>query len=192
MKPVRVEISYKTLLFLLAMGIILALLWQLRHIVFLFYLCFILMAALNPTITRLEKHKLPRPIAILAIYVLVVAIVAVVISGLLPILIEQTSSLINTIPASLDQTRILGFDINQIFAEFKLLDQLPANLAKIAFAVVSNIFSFFVILVITFYLLLERRHFATYSVQAFGQAWRTRILKALEQIEFSSRFLGQR
>lgn len=183
MNSQRIEISYKTIIFTIALFLGLGLLWELRHILILFYICLILMAALNPAISRLEHYKIPRGLGIISIYLLVILVISIVLSGLVPILIDQTSSLISALPRSINEAQLFGVDLTQVFSQFQLLDQIPANLARFTVAIVSNIFSLFVVFVITFYLLIERKRVALYTTQAFGQNWKIIILKNLEKIE---------
>lgn len=183
MKSQRIEISYKTIIFIAVFLLSLALLWELRHILVLFYICLVLMAALNPTVTKLENSKIPRGLSIISIYLLTVLVISVVFSGLIPILVEQTSLLITSLPHSISDVQLLGVDLTQIFSQFQLIDQIPSNLARLTVTLVSNIFSLFVVFVITFYLLIERKKLAIYTTQAFGQEWKTAILSNLERIE---------
>ena len=56
----KIEISYKTVVFTIFFLLLLVLLWQVRNIIVLLFISFVLMEALNPAIIRLEKIKIPK------------------------------------------------------------------------------------------------------------------------------------
>jgi len=182
MKPVRVEVSYKTIVFTLLFSLALYLLWLIRDIILLFFICFIFMEAINPTVKKLERLKIPRPLAILILYIIILSVISFAIAGIVPILIEQTTGLVSTLPKVIANVNVFGASATDIYNQFKILETLPQNIAQAAFSVVNDIFSGFIILVITFYLLLERRHFNSYSLNFFGPH-KDKALKIIETLE---------
>jgi len=143
------------------------------------------MEALNPTITRLEKHRIPRPIAILLIYLLMLLVIATALVSIVPVLVEQTSGLITTVPAYISTAKIFGLDLSTIDwnSQFRLLENLPTNIARVAVSLISNVFSGFILLVITFYLLMERRNLSKYSFKMFGGLGKRLAISALTRLE---------
>jgi len=183
MKPQKIEISYKTIIFTVLVAIGLGVLWILRDLILLFFVCFLLMEALNPTVTKLEKLKIPRTLGIFIVYLIVIAVISFSIAGIVPIFIEQTSGLVQTLPNTLQNIKIFGTSAIDFSTQFKLLESLPSEVAKAALSVFSNIFTGLLTLVITFYLLHERRHFDRYIVKIFGakgQGKATKIINLLE------------
>lgn len=183
MKPQRVEISYRTIVFTILSVLGLLLLWNIREILLLIFVCFMLMEALNPTINKLETLKIPRALAILLVYLIIIAILSLSVAGVIPILVEQTSGLIKTLPATLSNFKILGTSAVDFSSQFKLIESLPGDIAKAVLSLFSNLFSGFVAMVITFYLLIERRHFAKHSLHFFGDKAKVKIMKILEILE---------
>ena len=156
MKPKRIEISYKTIVFTVIFLLSLVILWQIRSIILLLFISFIFMEALNPAVSRLEKIKVPRPLGILIIYILILATLSFTIAGIVPILVEQTAGLINSLPNMLQNVKIFGNNAIDLSSQFKILENIPTNIAKTAVEIVTNIISGFVIFFLTFYLLLEK------------------------------------
>lgn len=183
MKPQRIEISYKTIIFTILSVLGLLLLWNIRDILLLVFVCFIFMEALNPLINKLESFKIPRALAILVIYLVIVAVISLSIAGIVPLLVEQTTGLVRTLPNTISNLKILGTSAIDFSAQFKLLESLPTEIAKTVLSVFSNIFSGFIIMVITFYLLIERRNFVRYSLRFFGHDFKEKIMKILEILE---------
>ena len=183
MKPHRIEISSKTIIFIAVFLISLNLLWAIRSIIFLFFLCFIFMEILNRPITWLENRKIPRPLAIIIIYTIILAILSFALAGIVPILIEQTTGLITALPGILKDTHFLGVSAIDWTSQFKILQNLPQNIAKTAVSIFSNIFQAFIFFVITFYLLLERKNFDKYSFSFFGKLGKDKALTIISNLE---------
>jgi len=184
-QPQRIEISYKTIIFTATFIVSLILLWQIRSILLLFFVCFMIMEAVNPTIVKLEKLKIPRPVGILIIYALILSVLGFVVATIIPILVEQTTGLINSLPATLDNITLFGLTPNTIdwSSQLQLLEKLPAEIAKTVVSIFSNVVSGVVILVVTFYLLLERKNIDHYSFNIFGQKGKEKVIKLLENLE---------
>lgn len=183
MKPQKIEISHKTIIFAVLFLVSLFLLWSIRSLIILLFFCFILMEALNPTISKLEDRKIPRPVAILTIYIILLSFIAFVLAGIVPVLIDQTTGLINSLPSFFEKTSIFGFSAIDISSQLKLLEGLPGNIAKAAISIFSNTFSVFVVLVITYYLLLERKNIGKYSFRMFGKNGKKKTLKIVYELE---------
>lgn len=183
MKPQKIEISYKTIIFTVVFLLGLALLWSIKDILVLLFVCLVFMEALNPTISRLEKLKIPRPVAIIFVYFFVVSIFIFALAGMVPILLTQTSELIRILPSTLQNVQILGLSAIDLTSQFKLLESIPADIARTIVLLFSNLFSGFVILVITFYLLLERRHLDKYSLKVSGAKGQILIAKIFDELE---------
>lgn len=183
MRTRRVEISYKTIIFTVLFLIGLSLIWYLRNIIILFFVCVILMLALNPTVTRLQKIKIPRFLAIILIYLIILALLIFAFSGIIPILVEQTTGLIKTLPQLIQNVSIFGTSAIDLTSQLKILEPLPGNIANIAVSVLSNLFSTILILIITFYLLLERKNFGKYGNNFFGNQIGNKIIEIIDALE---------
>src|SRR3989339_910373 len=183
MKPQKIEISYKTIVFAVLFLISLVLIWQLRGIFLLLFLCFIFMQALNPTVSRLEKLKIPRFVGILLIYFLILIGISFAAAGIIPALVEQTTSLIETLPNTISNINLWGIKPIDISSQFKLLENLPSNIATTLFSIFSNIVSVFVFFVLTFYLLIERKNLDKYAVSIFGQKNQDKVILIMNELE---------
>ena len=167
MKIRKIEISHKTIIFTVAFLLALAFFWQIRSIITLVFVGFVLMEAINPLVVYLEKVKIPRVLAILIVYVLVFVIISFAVSGIIPILIEQTAGLVNSLPQLIQSVKIFSENNIDLSSQFKILETIPSNIAKIAVSVVSNVFSGLIVFVITFYLLIEKTLRKAYLSNSF-------------------------
>ena len=185
MKNGKIEISHKTIIFTVLFLLAIAFFWQIRSIITLLFISFVLMQAINPLVCRLEKIKIPRILAILIAYILIFVIISFAIAGITPILIEQTTGLINSFPQIIKSVKIFSENNIDLSSQFKILETIPSNIAKIAVSIVSNVFSGLIIFVITFYLLIEKKNFPKYGKSFFGEKGQTKFLKIMNHLELS-------
>lgn len=167
--PRKIEISHRTIIFTAFFVLLLWFVFQVRDIILMLFIALILMSALNPAVDRLEKWRLPRGLAILIIYLLSWAVVGLIFASVIPALVDQTGRLIHLLPSALAQVEI--FNVNQEAITRQLLAQigsLPENLLKLTVGVFSNLLAVLTTLVVTFYLLLERKHLDKYLAFLFG------------------------
>ena len=169
MKPQKIEITYRTIIFTVLFLISLLVLWQLRGLILMVFLCFLFMEGLHPVVTWLEKTKMPRVLAILIVYIFIIAALSFSIVGIIPDLVEQSTILIRNLPNALKNIDILGLNFVDFSSQLKILENLPSNIASLVVSIFSNILSIFIFFVITFYLLLERKNFDIYLKNIFGQ-----------------------
>lgn len=183
MKNKKIEISYKNIVFTVLFLLGLVVLWQIRTLIVLLFISFVLMEALNPAVTRLEKYRIPRPLGILILYIIILSVISFVVAGIVPILTEQTTGLIQTLPQALKNIKIFGSDAIDLSSQFKILENIPGGIAKIAISIVSNVVSGFVILFLTFYLLLEKKNFSKYGLDMFGEPGKEKFVAIIEKLE---------
>lgn len=179
----KFEVSTKTVVFTVLFLLSLFLLWQVRALIVLLFISFVFMEAVNPAIVRLEKFKIPRPLAILIVYIIILAVISFAVAGIVPILVEQTAGLVQTLPGTLSNIKILGTNPIDLSSQFKILENLPGGIAKTAISLVSNIISAFVIMFLTFYLLLEKKNFPKYSLEMFGENGQKKAIAIIERLE---------
>lgn len=138
--------------------------YRISAILVLLFLAFIVMVALNPSVTRLQqKTKLPRLFSIVVVYIFFIVAVVGATGLLVPPLVYQFTQLIKLIDAPFIQDYVAQFshsfgDITNINNIFNQLGR-PANFILSAItSTVSSLFTFFTLLVLSFYLILERHH----------------------------------
>ena len=184
----KIEISYKTIVFTAVFILFLWLLFQIRDILLLLFISFILMSALKPMVERLEYARLPRILAIFLLYILLILIVVLVTSTVAPLLITQSIHLANLLPGYtttlLSVLNINGIKIDAWTRELVPLTQNVFGISVGIFTnIFSNIFSTLTVLVITFYLLLERKHLGYYLKRLTGDVMGEKNLVIIQKIE---------
>jgi len=181
--PKKVEISYKTVVFITVFVAFVWFLFQIRSILLSIFIALILMSVLNPIVRRLEKLKVKRSLSILIVYIGVLTIIILFIGAVVPPLVEQTANLINQIPSLLKQFKVLGIDEKLLAIQLSQFTSLPANLVKLIVSLFSNVLAVIALLIITFYLLVERKNLEKYLILFFGEAKEKEIEGVFDQIE---------
>jgi len=182
--PKKIEISYKTIVFTVAFLVSLGFLYYIREILLNFFVALVIMAIFNPTVTRLSKYKIPRALSIFVVYVLFFTIIGVVVAGLLPALIEQTTSLVNGLPLYVQELHIPEYIGDQLGKEILAqLGNLPEQVLKIGISLFSNVLSVFLILIFAFYLLLARERLGDQLGEFFDKGRKKQVLRFVDALE---------
>lgn len=155
--PKKIEISHKTIVFTVLFLIFIWFLYYIKGIILQFFVALLLMAIFNPMVTKLAKLRIPRAVSVLLTYLLVFGLFGVVLAGIVPALVEQTTSFINHLPKYLNNLGLSGAISERLMEQLlSQLVSLPGQLVKVGVSVFSNILSVITILIFAFYLLLAR------------------------------------
>lgn len=155
--PRKIEISHRTIIFTVLFLISLWILYFIRDILLLLFVALLIMATLNPLVTRLAKLKIPRALSVLLAYLIVIALVAVAIGLLIPPLVNQTSNFANDVLIYVEDysssSSLAGSFANEVVIQ---MASLPAKIGALIVSVFSNVLAIFTVMVFAFYLLLAR------------------------------------
>lgn len=179
----KIEISHKTIIFTLILLASIYILFEIRQILLTFFIGLIFMGALNPSVNKLEKYKIPRWLAILIIYALVLSVLVIFIAGIVPPFIEQTNKLAKNLPELFKQVTVFGFTPQYLTSQFKVLDNLPREAVKIVLSLFQNLIGILIIFVVTFYLLIEHKNINRYSFFLFGKKSNQKVLHTISLLE---------
>lgn len=161
----KVDISHKTIIFVTIFLIGLWLLYLIRDLILILFVGLILMSALNPLVQLFVRVKIPRALGIAITYIIIIGIVSGMLAIILPPLVEQTTKLIVTMPPLIGQVfNITGIDKSIFQSE---LANLSTNLFSITLSIFDNLLTVIFLLVLTFYLLLERDNLETRAATLF-------------------------
>lgn len=165
--PRKIDISHRTIIFIAAFLLGLWIVYLIRDLLILLFIAVILMSALAPIVSFFAKLKLPKALGILITYIIIIAMVTSIFLGFLPLLIEQSSKLINTLPTLLVQYFNIN-NLDQTFLQSQVAD-LSKNLLSLTLVIFDNIITILFLLVLTFYLLLERENLENRTAALFLQ-----------------------
>jgi len=180
----KIEISPKTIFYTILMLIGFWMAYKLISVFLILFISFILATAINPLVNALQRIKIPRVIAIFLSFVLVIGIVILVFSGIIPTLIEQTGILATSLIQILNDNHLLDFDQNTINSQIQTISSSLINVLKIILGAASNVLALFSLLVMTFYILIERPNLEKYLRYFLHDGEKERkYLKLIEAVE---------
>ena len=186
--PLRIEISYKTVIFTVSVLVALWLLIQIKQIIVLIFLAIILLSALHSPVEWLNAKRLPRALSVILVYIVFIALISFAVSIIVPPLISQTSDFISNLPQIVATfNNFLSFykipveDLSKTVAG--QIQNIAANFISISTAIVSSIFLIFTILVFTFYLLLEWKNFVRLVASPFSGRQEKKIVNLVAKVE---------
>ena len=170
MKEHKVEISQRTILFTISVVLGLWVLYQVRNIVVLLFVAFILMTAVNPLIKLGRRVKLPTILTMLVVYFGLIALFSTVIASLVPAVVTQTKGLTQALPSylsSLEDVLNTEFDPAVIAGYF---NSIPGTLLRYAAGFFNNILNILAVFFMAYYLVLERPNLHKYMTKLFKQS----------------------
>jgi len=179
--PSKIEISHKTIVFTVAFLALIWLILQIRDILFLLFISFILTAALRPLVDKMEQFRVPRVVGIIFLYMIVFGFFGISLAGTIPTLVIQTTKLAQQLPVF--AARLLPYwqiDLNALTQQIAPIGE---NLVKVTVGLFSNIITTLTVLVFTFYLLLERKHTEALLTDVMGNGAAAKTISVVEAVE---------
>jgi predicted PurR-regulated permease PerM len=164
-----VSVSTATILKVIGILVALAFLFFIRDILLVFFVALIFASAFGPWVDWLNRKKIPRSIGMLSIYLIALFIVSLVVFLIVPPIAQQTGELSKNFPRYMDGIAKNFSAFKGLSTQIKSFDSLSQGLNKISenfqanagnvFETLKGIFggivSFFLMLVITFYMAVE-------------------------------------
>lgn len=184
-KPQVITISTLTIVKVVIFALALAFLYLIRDIIALFFISLVLASVINPLASWFETKSLRRGTAVILLYGLIIALIALIVTSLVPAAVAETRDLLknaDAIWASLLNT--LG-PLRDFVASHGLSDSLKeylsgatSGVSVAAGGIVATIRGFFsgivsliIVLVVTFYMVVSedalKRLFRTVSPEAY-------------------------
>jgi predicted PurR-regulated permease PerM len=134
-------------------------LYFIRDIVMTLFLALILMSALNPAVKKLEKKlKIPRIVGIFVLYIAIIFLLVLAFILIVPPLISEIPNLVSTLalPPLPSNLSTLHFSVSEISGLLNQVKDSFSAIYNVVTSTFSGIFSFFTVLVMASYLLLDR------------------------------------
>lgn len=183
----------KVILVLLAFYV----LYLIADIVAMLFIAFVLFSAINPVVSRLHNYHIPRPIGVVIIYLILFAIISSVFILITPHVVEQTRGLIQALPSYLEKTFSNFSQLREYSVQYGLVDNIKQSLdflqesvkqgARGIFSVIASVFggvaSFFIILVITFYMIAEKNSINSFLNNVIPETHRKRTMDLIEDVQ---------
>lgn len=160
---------------------------QIKDILILFFISYILMAALKPYVHFLTRLKIHRTVSIAILYLCALAVIVLLVVPLIPFFTAQISSLVVSFPKYLDGIlKALRLNIASSQLETFVSSQFGAissNAFAVTGAVLGSVFSLFLVFVVSFYLMLDEQRLRHELSVLFPKNQRPKVLDIVSQIE---------
>jgi predicted PurR-regulated permease PerM len=182
--PRKIEISHRTIVFTALFVIALAFLYFIRDILLQVFVALLIAMILNPLVARLTRFRIPRTLAAVFVYFLFVGVFVGSIAGLVPAMIDQTTSFASSLPRYLENAQ-LPFGLNkEVVNQFSgHLANLPEQTVGFLVSAFSNVLTIFTIIIISFYMLLGWTNFDKQLAEIFGEKRGDDIRDMLQLLE---------
>lgn len=167
-KKIIFDVSTASIIKVALVILALIFLYLIRDIVIIFIVALILATLINPLADWFAKKRIPRALAVLLIYIVLIGIISVIITMLVPPLIEQSSQLISKLGFYWDDIKN-RFSVlkdlaitNGFVGADKDLSSFQSGLSQAVSGIFSTLSGFFggivtfiLILALTFYMVVE-------------------------------------
>jgi len=182
---VKIEISQRTIIFVLGLLVAFKFLTMISDILLTFFVALLIMAILNPLVTNLARHKVPRPLSVIVVYILVFFAVVISFAALVPPLVAQTSTFVTHVPTYISDLGVPSQYSEQILPQLiSQLGTIPSQLAQVTLSLLSNLLEVIGVLVFAFYLLMMREHLDDHLAPFFNDIKKNQIDKIIDILEF--------
>ncbi len=153
-KKVTIDISLKS--YLLGAAVVLSIFFfqHILGLITLLFVSFLVSIAVGPLVNYLESKKIPRSVStFLILLVLFSSLVTLVVSLITP-LINQTTAFMQQLPPLIE--RLAPYNINFSSMLNPQISSAPSSVLKIALGTFSGVFTFFTLIVISYYMIQSR------------------------------------
>ena len=194
--PTNINISTQTFLKLIIVVFIIGFLYLVKEVLALIFISLILASAFDPWVDWFQRHKLPRGLAIIVIYVIIISAIATVIVLIVPPITKEVSQVANNFPLYYDKIMesynyFRGATSSGVDSEIQqglesLSASLPGavtNVFSTIFSVFGGIISFFMILVITFYFTVEEEGLKKFLKSVSPSRYQPYIMQLMVRIQ---------
>jgi len=168
-RPIYININAMTVVKIVLVLVVFYLLFLVREVLAIFFVALVLASAVDPWVDWLQARKIPRALSIIMIYLVIFSAIISVIVLITPPIIEQVTELSENFPYYFEKA-VSGINVAQDYIDShgitenikEVFGSLNSNISGAASNVMSKvagffggIVSFFLILVVTFYMVVE-------------------------------------
>ena len=162
-----INISTNTILRVILIILLLIFVYLIKNVIIIFLFALIIASAIAPIVNFLEKLKIPRVIGTLLVYIFTIAILALIVYLIIPGITRDVKSLASTLPQYIEKISDKFNTLKGVSSKYqgiigRIQDSLgelgnylkgkSGNLLLTAFGIFGGVFSFILILIISFYI----------------------------------------
>ena len=199
----NVNISTSTILRFVVIVLILGFLFLVRDVLLVLFVALVLAAAIDPSITLIERRGIPRGVGIAIIYLGLLTLIALIVILFVPLVADQVLQFTSAFPqvyakgfAFFEQTQNSAvYDAIQksLQAVNDNLDNITKGIFSGVYSIFGGFISFVGILVLTFYLTMEEKGMKRLAIAIAPVRHQPYLIQLFSRIEdrLASWLLGQ-
>lgn len=167
---ININISTGAILKVVGILLFLVFVYFIRDILLMVFIAIVFAALIEPAVNFLERKKMPRVLSAIGIYLALFLVLVLAVRMIIPPIAEQIALLINSFPELWDKAAANFSALQQYSQQQGLVDNIQQGLTGLQdglrkaaggiysfiLAIFSDLMNFVVILVITFYLVLQK------------------------------------
>jgi len=171
--------------------------YLIKEVLAILFVALILSSAFDPWVDALQKIKFPRWLSILLIYGVLFVFIGAIIFLLIPPMAAQFAELVKSFPGYYDKLKVALEGLKSYSAEHGLMGQIDSGINTIKnnlsgaftsiFSTVAGVFggivSFFVVLVITFYMTVEESAMKKTLMFVIPEKYQPFILQLINKVQ---------
>jgi predicted PurR-regulated permease PerM len=168
-KPININITTLAVVKIILIFLLLYFLFLIKDILALLFISLILASAIDPSVDWMQQKRIPRAVGVLAIYLVLLIVVGSVIYLIIPPISEQIGNISERFPQYLEKVTTGYSFLKQYSSDHGFLNNIKGLLGNTSsnlqnavggvFTTISGVFggivSFFLVLVLTFYMVVE-------------------------------------
>ncbi len=169
--PVYININAMSVVKIIMIGVIFYLLFLIKEILAILFVSLIFASGIDPWVDWMQRKRIPRGVGVIIIYIIMFFVFSSALVLIIPPISEQVNDLLLNFPMILDKV-VSGFKVLKEFSsQYGFLNNIESGLSTLANGIpsaagdvittlkdmVGSIISFFIVLVITFYMAVEEK-----------------------------------
>lgn len=152
----KIEISSLTIIKIILILLGFGFLYLVRDILLFLAVAIVIAAAINPIVDWLKKHRIPRLLGVIIVYLIILGVFGLVISLVFPLLASQIKQLSINLPSHLERIGLEDWWPRLNLAEIgEQLSQAALSVWATTINIFGGLFSAVVILIISIYLVVQ-------------------------------------
>lgn len=154
-----VSVSPSIIVFTFLFALTIFFLYQIQGIITALFLSFIIMTALRPAVDKLNlKYKVPRPISILLVYLVVLITLGLMVAVVLPPLLSEAYRFLKSfdLPFLQQEIKSLSLTVQEVSTLLNQVGDGAGIIMSLITSTFSGVFAFFTLMVMSFYIMLDR------------------------------------
>lgn len=162
-------------------------LFEIRAILIAVFISYIIMASMHPFVRMLKRRGLPKILAIVIVYSIVIAFIVLLVIPILPFFISQVQSLLRAIPTYVNTaSQALGIQISQSQIN-SMIAPIASSIGQNAFSITGKffggVFSVLTIFILSFYMLIDRERIGRTLPEIFPLRYREKGILTIHLVE---------